>query len=247
MAKSKNDVNIHFEGETDGLVIKLNGKIIFPYQKEKIIKEINPNKLKTQLIAGVAAVFSGAVNRIMPLRQTWKRWPVKSRVPYRNILAANIKRCTSEHPTTESMICPDSGLSLPQAQSLISAQEIKIDVQTFNGVIELDEKENMLTIVGILSVYSPREKEYDSCTIYPLSAEVKDFMPTQNIGATFSINDDMAAIISNYEKCILFYTIIIGQNGGMTRRWFKANYQEYLLSIDAEGKFTGGERINQDN
>ena len=59
MAKSKNDINIHFEGKTDGLVVKLNGKIIFPHQKEKIIKEINPNKLKTQLIAGVAAVFWG--------------------------------------------------------------------------------------------------------------------------------------------------------------------------------------------
>src|ERR1017187_7390583 len=118
MSKSKNDLNIQFGGKTENLVIKLNGKLIYPYQEEKISKEINLNKLKTQLKAGVAAVFSGAINRIVPLRETWKRWPVKSRIPYRNILAANIKRCTAEHPTMGNMICPDSGLSLQRAQSL---------------------------------------------------------------------------------------------------------------------------------
>ena len=243
MSKSKNDLNIHFEGKTDGLVVKLNGKIIFPYQEEKIIKEINPNKLKTQLMAGVAAVFSGAVNRIMPLRETWKRWPVKSRVPYRNILAANIKRCTAEHPTRGSMICPESSIYFSEVQSLIDAEGIKIEVSPLAENIEFYDNEKMLSAAGILSIYSPREKDYESCSIYPLSAEIKDFTLAKNISVTFDFNAAMAANISNYEKCILYITIIIGNEGGTTKRWLNPYIVEYLLNNDAEDKLEGGAQI----
>ena len=243
MAKSKNDVNIHFEGKTDGLVVKLNGKIIFPYQEEKVKKEINPNKLKTQLKAGVAAVFSGAVNRTMPLRDTWKRWPVKSRIPYRNILAANIKRCTAEHPTTNNMICPSSGLSLPGVLTQINPEGIKIDVLPLDKYIDFEKNEKMLSIVGILSVYNPREKDFDKCTIYPLNAVVNDFILTQNIAATFGFSGEMQVNISKYEKCILYYTVIVQNEVGTTKRWFKANAEEYLLNNDSEGRFSGGVRI----
>jgi hypothetical protein len=240
MTKSKNDVNIHFEGKTDGLVVKLNGKIIFPFQEEKVKREINPNKLKTQLKAGVAAVFSGGVNRIIPLRGTWKRWPVKSRIPYRNILAANIKRCTEEHPTLSSMICPDSHLSLPEVQSLIDAKGIKVNVAPFDKEFELNRNENMISVAGILSLYSPREKDYESFTIYPLNSVINDFELSKNIGAIFGITDEMSVIISKYEKCILYLTVLIGEKGSITRRWFSGAAKEYLLNNDSEGKFTGG-------
>lgn len=241
MAKSKNDVNIHFEGKTDGLVVKLNGKIIFPYQEEKVKKEINPNKLKTQLKAGVAASFSGGVNRILPLRQTWKRWPVKSRVPYRNILAANIKRCTAEHPTVGNMICPDSGLYFHRAESRIDAKGIGIEIHSLKGEIELTEKEKTARVVGILSLYNPREKDYESCTIIPLNVEVKDFKLTEDISEEISFSDEMRDRIAKYEKCILYYTVVIGGIAGSTRRWFNANYKEYVLRNDAKGKFMAGE------
>lgn len=244
MAKSKNDLNIHFEGKTDGLVVKLNGKIIFPYQEEEIIKEISPNKLKTQLIAGVAAVFSGGINRIVPLRETWKRWPVKSRVLYRNILAANIKRCTAEHPTTANMICPISSMYFSEVQSLLDAEGIKIEVAPFREWTGFNGRENMITAVGILSTYSPREKEYESCIIYPLCAQVKDFNPTQSIGVTFGFNAEMVKNISNYEKCILYFTIVVGEDKGMTKRWFNQHDMEYMLSNDADGKLEKGEQIN---
>ena len=243
MAKSKNDVNIHFEGKTEGLVVKLNGKIIFPYQEEKIIKEINPNKLKTQLKAGVAAVYSGGVNRIKPLRETWKRWPVKSRVPYRNILAANIKRCTAEHPTRGNMICPSSSMYFSEVESLIDAEGIKISVAPSREWTGFEGSENMITAAGILSAYSPREKDYESCAIYPLSAQVTDIKPAQSIGVTFGFNDEMIKNISNYEKCIVYFTLVIGKDRGMTKRWYNQYSEEYLLSNDADGRFEGGEQI----
>jgi len=243
MAKSKNDVNIHFEGKTDGLVVKLNGKIIFPNQEEKVKKEINPNKLNTQLKAGVAAVFSGAVNRIMPLRETWKRWPVKSRIPYRNILAANIKRCTAEHPTMGSMICPNSCLYFPTILTEIMTDGIKIEVSPLVKNIDFYENEKLQTAAGVLCTYNPREKEYDSFTVYPLSAAIKDFIPSQKIGVTFGFDAEMQAEISKYEKCILYFTIVIGNHMGTTKRWMVPNVEEYLLNNDSEGKFAGGVRI----
>jgi hypothetical protein len=240
MAKSKNDLNIHFEGKTDGLVVKLNGKVIYPYQEEKIVKEINPNKLKTQLKAGVAAVFSGGINRILPLRQTWKRWPVKSRVPYRNILAANIKRCTEEHPTRGNMICPHSGLNLRMIQSEIEAERIRIDVGPLAEETEFNKNENKISLVGIMSVFSPRDREYESLTIYPLNYVVENFSPTENIRAAFGFSEEMKSVISNYEKCILYYTIVIGKQEGSTKRWFSQIHEEYLLYNDANGKFEKG-------
>lgn len=240
MAKSKNDLNIHFEGKADGLVIKLNGKIIHPYQEEKIKQEINPNKLKTQLKAGVAAVFSGGINRIVPLRETWKKWPVKSRVPYRNILAANIKRCTYEHPTRGNMICPTTSMYFSEVQSSLDAEGIKIGVAPLREWTGFEGRENMITAVGILSAYSPREKDYESCIVYPLSAQIKDFKPTQSIGVTFGFNAEMAKNISNYEKCILYFTMVVGEDIGMTKRWFNQYVKEYLLSNDADGKLAGG-------
>jgi hypothetical protein len=243
MSKSKNDVNIHFEGKTDGLVVKLNGKIIFPYQEEKVKKEINPNKLNTQLKAGVAAVFSGAVNRIMPLRDTWKRWPVKSRIPYRNILAANIKKCTADHPTLGNLICPISGLWLPGVFSEIGAEGINIAVEPIDKQIDFEPKEKMLSIVGILSVHNPRDKESEACKIFPLNAPLKEFAPAQNICATFGLTAEMKETIPIYERGILFYTIVVQSEAGTTRRWFVGNADEYLLNNDNEGRFTGGVRI----
>jgi hypothetical protein len=243
MAKSKNDLNIHFEGKAENLVIKLNGKIVYPYQEEKNVKEINPNKLKTQLKAGIAAVFSGRVNRIMPLRETWKRWPVKSRVPYRNILAANIKGCTGEHPTINNMICPSSGLTLRRVQTQIRKEGIKIDLLPINKEIDLEVNEKMLSVAGILSVYNPREKDYDSCTIYPLNAVVKDFILTENISATFGFSGEMQENISRYERCILYYTVVVQNKEGRTKRWFSAHIEEYLLKNDAKGKLEGGVQI----
>jgi hypothetical protein len=243
MSKSKNDLNIQFKGKTENLVIKLNGEIIYPFQEVKPVKEINPNKLKTQLKTGVAAVFSGAINRIIPLRETWKRWPVKSRVPYRNILAANIKRCTAEHPTRANMICPDSLLYLPEVKSMIAADGIKIEVSPLSERTDFNENEKMITAAGILCTYSPREKDYESSLIYPLSAVVKNFRPTQNINAAFGFNDEMTENISKYEKCILYFTIVIGKETGMTKRWFRCCVKEFLLQNDAEGKLKGGVNI----
>src|ERR1035437_10234618 len=247
MAKSKNDLNIHFKGKSDDLVIKLNGKIIYPYQEEKLIKEINPNKLKTQLKTGVAAVFSGAINRIIPLRQTWKRWPVKSRVPYRNMLSANIKRCLAEHPTTANIICPDSHLYLPILPPLIGAEGIKIEVSPLSKVIDFYEDENMITAAGILSTYCPREKDYEPCEIYPLSKQIKDFVPSENFSVTFLFNSEMLENISKYEKCILYFTVVIGKDGGYTKRWFTTYTSGYLLRIDAEGKLEKGVQIVGEN
>jgi hypothetical protein len=240
MAKSKNDLNIHFEGKADGLVIKLNGKVIYPYEEEKVIKTINPNKLKTQLKAGVAAVFSGGVNRIVPLRETWKRWPVKSRTPYRNILAANIKRCTEEHPTRASMICPVSGLSFSMAQSEINAEGIKIEIGDIDGWIEFNEIEKMISVVGIMSLFNPREKDYEPLSIYPLNSLVEDFMPKENIKAAFGFTEEMRVNLSNYEKCILYYTVTSAGPLGMTKRWYNGANEEYLLKNDADGKFEKG-------
>jgi hypothetical protein len=243
MAKSKNDLNIQFKGKTEDLVVKINGKIIFPYQEEKIVKEINPNKLKTQLKAGVAAVFSGGINRIVPLRDTWKRWPMKSRVPYRNILAANIKRCTYEHPTRGNMICPSTSLSFPEVQSLIDAEGIKIGVAPLIEWTGFEGRENMITAAGILSAFSPREEEYESCIVYPLSAQIKDFNPKETTGVIFGFNAEMIKNISNYEKCILYFTFVVGKDGGMTKRWFNQYHEEYVLHNDAEGKLAGGIQI----
>jgi hypothetical protein len=244
MAKSKNDVNISFEGKTDGLVVKLNGKIIFPFQEEKVIQEINPNKLKTQLKTGVAAVFSGAINRIIPLKETWKRWPVKSRVPYRNILAANIKRCTAEHPTRGNMICPDSSMYFAEVKCLIDAEGIKTGIAPLKEWTGFEGKENMLTAVGILSVYGPREKGYESFIIYPLSAQIKNFDPTQIMGIAFRFNAEMKENISKYDKGILYFTVVIGNEKGMTKRWFNQHVEEYSLSNGANGKLKGGKQIS---
>jgi hypothetical protein len=242
MAKSKNDLNIHFEGKTDGLVVKLNGKVIFPYKEEKAEKEINPNKLKTQLKAGVAAVFSGGVNRIIPLRETWKRWPVKSRIPYRNILAANIKRCTAEHPTVGNMICPVSGLSFSSVQSEITDEGIRIEIGRLDGWMKFDEREKMVSVVGILSLFNPREKDYESLSIYPLNSLVENFSPKENIRAAFGFTEEMRVNISNYEKCILYYTVVLAGPSGMTKWWFNGATDEYLLINDEKGTFQKGVR-----
>ncbi|MDR3610408.1 MAG: hypothetical protein P4L27_07600 [Ignavibacteriaceae bacterium] len=241
MSKSKDDLNIHFKGKTDGLVIKINGKVIYPFKEEETAKEINPNKLRTQLKAGVAATFSGAVNRVVPLRGTWKRWPVKSRVPYRNILAANINKCTAEHPTTRNLICPDSPWGLPGTEAVIDAEGIKIVVGPIADQIDLYEYEKLFTAAGVLSVYNPREKENESYSIYPLGAEIKDLDLTKNISVNFRFSDEMKVNIARYQKCILYFTIVIGNEFGTTKRWLSGYPSIFLLSNDAEGKLIGGE------
>jgi hypothetical protein len=242
MRKSKNDLNIQFKGKKDDLVIKLNGKIIYPLIEEKSTKEISPAKLNTQLRASVAAVFSGGVNRIIPLRQTWKRWPVKSRVPYRNILAANIKRCKAEHPTIENMVCPDSGVYLPQINTRINKSGIAIDIDPFKKDIVLGEKEDALTIAGLLSLYSPREKEADLYKIYPLTMPILEFDPLEKIKVIIPFNEESLNIISKYERCILYFTLLFGEREGMTRRWSRQHVDKYALNNDINGKFIRGEQ-----
>jgi hypothetical protein len=95
--------------------------------------------------------------------------------------------------------------------------------------------------VGILSAYNPSEKDYESYIVYPLSAQIKDFEPTQSIGVTFGFNAEMKENISKYGKCILYFTLVVGEDEGMTKRWFNQYVVEYTLHNDAEGKLEGGE------
>jgi hypothetical protein len=244
MTKSKDDLNISFKGKTDGLVIKLNGKVIYPYKEAETKKEINPNKLRTQLKAGVAANFASAINRMPPLRDTWKRWPVKSRVAYRNIVAANIKKCTAEHPMRWCLICPDSKIPLPKTVAVLDAKGVKIDIGPIAEKIDFYENEKMVTASGILSVYNPRDMESDGCINYPLGAEIKNLDLTQDISVSYGFDDEMRENIAKYQRCIFFFTIVIGNEGGMTKRWFTADTFIFLLSNNTEGKLVGGEYSN---
>jgi hypothetical protein len=47
--------------------------------------------------------------------------------------------------------------------------------------------------------------------------------------------------ISKYEKCILYFTLVVGEDEGMTKRWFNQYVEEYVLHYDAGGKLEGGE------
>ena len=58
---------------------------------------------------------------------------------------------------------------------------------------------------------------------------------------TFGFNAEMKENISKYEKCILYFTIVVGEDGGMTKRWFNQYVAKYMLHNDAEGKLEGGE------
>lgn len=189
----------------------------------------------------MAAVFSGGVNKIMPLRYTWNRWPVKSRVAYRNILSANIKRCTAEHPTIANMICPLSGHDLLELAVVIDKEGIKFESAPLAKMIDNYENEDMITVTGILSVYSPRAKKTETFSIYPLSMEIKDFIPTENICGKFPFSAEMLKNISDYEKCILYFTIVMGKVTGRNKRWFNSSATEYLLQNNADGKFKRGE------
>ena len=237
MAKLRKDLNIHFKGKSGDLVIKLNGKIIFPYQEEQPKKPVNPNKLKTQLKTGVAAAFSGAVNRIPLLQETWKRWPVKSRTPYRNILAANMKRCNAEHPTTENLICPPSTERLTEILAQINTEGITVTIPPLSEMIELREKEKTITAVGVFSAFSPSKKKYESCSIYPLYSAVNKFAASEDLTITFVIRAPMAQNLSNYERGYLYFTILIGDSDGNTKRWFRNVVEEYLIQNDEDGNF----------
>jgi hypothetical protein len=229
MAKSKNDLNIDFKGKTDGLIINVNGKVIYPYKEEAVKKEIHPNKLNTQLKTGVAAVFCGAVNRINPLQQTWKKWPVKSRIPYRNILAANIKRCGTEHPTKANLICPNSLIYLPDLSIKIDAEGIKIEMAPIINKIELEEKEVMIAAAGIFCVYSPREKNYEPCEIYPLHKQLENYDISENYNFAFPFNEEILENVSKYEKCIVYLTLILEKEMGSVSRWFNGYAKELSL------------------
>jgi hypothetical protein len=244
MAKSKDDLNISFKGKTDGLVIKLNGKVIYPYKEVESAKEINPNKLRTQLKAGVAANFASAINRMPELRDTWKRWPVKSRVAYRNIVAANITNCTAEHPTTRNLICPDSPYHLPGAEVVIDAGGIKIVLGPIANHIDLYEYEKLFFAAGVLSVFNPRDKESDGCLNYPLGTDIINLDLTQNISVTYGFSDEMRVEIAKYQRCILFFNVVIRNEFGTAKRWFTTYPFIFSLSNDAEGKLIGGKYIS---
>ena len=141
------------------------------------------------------------------------------------------------------MICPSSSLYFSEVESLMEAEGIKISVAPSREWTGFEGRENMITAAGILSAYSPREKDYEPCAIYPLSAQLTDIQPAQSIGVTFGFNEEMIKNISNYEKCIVYFTLVIGKDTGMTKRWFNQYSEEYLLSNDADGRFEGGEQI----
>lgn len=246
MAESKKNLKIRFEGRLDNLVINYGGKVIYSYKREKKKETGKTDKQKAaQAKTAITAELCSYINKIPALKYIWKQWPDKERKPYRNMLAANIRKVTPERLTVYNMVAPRSQYDVSNLCKSIDISGITFNISYSQyGTIET-ETGKPFSIIVIICLYNPLDKSKPSYKLFTLCMEKKNFKRGEVYDDKFPFDSEEQMGLIEYGNCIIYCTVVFDELAGGPRKWFSMDPTEYILT-KGKGEINKGLFINRD-
>ena len=240
MAESKKNLKIRFDGRLDNLVINYGGKVLYSYKREKKKETGKTEKQKAaQSKTALTAALCSQINRIPALKYIWKKWPDKERIPYRNMLAANMQHTSPEHLTINNIIVPISQYFSGNHFKSIDKSGIDIVIGSQSpGTIETETGKTFSVIV-IICLFNPMDKTKQSYKLYTLCTEINDFKLTEAYNIRLPFEPDTQKELAAYGNCIIYETVVFAELEGGPLKWIPTDALELELNIEEGGSNVG--------
>jgi hypothetical protein len=243
MANSKKGSVVEYNGDLEGLVIKVNGKIIY---SGKIRKSTESEKMKkAQEDHSTATKFAKCVNQVPILSRIWKdkkssRWRTSNKLNmevgqssnfgrpsgFNKIISANKKEIRNTGiPTTRNLILPLSSPDFPYdycAEFNAGGIDIEIHLDKNNGK-EIPDNSKIIPI-GIFCFHDPKKTGKPKFEMLSKYYEINDFVESDNYKIHFPFLVEEIKSIKNYRSCIFYFAIGDPAKGARRARGFRYPY-----------------------
>jgi hypothetical protein len=240
MTKAKNESIVEYKGKFEGLVIKVNGIIVYSDKLKKTIK--SPALQKDQDDLGLASKFASCINSVPELARIWRSAKMKRRrtvkgkeieytekanfgrtKAFNKIVSANRKEISSKgRPNIYNVIVPEKESFPYNYSACLNSKGVDIDL-----IIPTDIDKRVIhehsTIVPVV-VFCFFDSTKDSDSKFELMAkycEVKDFQSSDIFNIHFPITPEELKTIKIFNSCVFYFAIVEHSKNLKRVRWFR--------------------------
>jgi len=243
MANPKNGSVVEYNGDLSGLVIKVNGEIVYS-GKQKKPKESELMK-KAQEDHSNTTKFARCVNSVPILQRIWKekkrsKWAtidsLKMEVGkqsnfgkpsgFNKIISANKKLIRAfGKPISQNIILPESSAKFPYEYSGELNNEgvdIRLHIPGQEGKI-IPDNSNIIPI-GVFCFHNPKKEGKTKFEMISKYYEISDFSEADDYKIHFPMTADEIKTIKNYKSCIFYFAIGEPPRGAKRARGFRHSH-----------------------
>jgi hypothetical protein len=243
MANSKKGSVVEYNGDLEGLVIKVNGTIVY---SGKLMKAVKSELMKkAQEDHSAATKFARCVNQVPILKKIWKekkssKYSTSNELKkvvgqssdfgrasaFNKIISANKKEIRRNGlPTIRNIILPESS---PYFLYDYCAELNAGGLDIYLHLTPNDEKaipDNSIIIpIGVFCFYGNKKGGNPNFEMLSKYYEIKEFVEFENYKIHFPISDEEIKTINNYRSCIFYFAFGEPAKGNRRARGYKHSY-----------------------
>jgi len=227
MAKANTESIVEYKGKFEGLVIKVNGVIVYSDKLKKSTKSAALQKDQDDL--GLASKFASCINRVPELAGIWRQARIKRRrtlrgknieytekakfgkaKAYNKIVSANRKEISSKgRPNIKNVIVP-VGQHFPYSYSANLNSE-GVDIELIIP-IDIDKRviheHSSIVPAGIFCFFDSTKDSNSKFEMMAKYCEVKDFQASDIFNIHFPITPEELKTIIIYKSCVFHFAIV---------------------------------------
>jgi len=240
MAKTKKGSVVEYNGDLEGLVIKVNGEIVYSGKLRKpTVSEIMK---KAQEDHSAATKFARCVNQVPILAKIWKekksyRWStskVHNKVvgqgsnfgrasAFNKIISANKKVMRGKGiPTIMNVIVPESSQHFPYEYCAeLNASGLDIELILDNKEEKAIPDNSTIIPVGIFCFHGAKKEGKAKFEMLSKYYEIKDFVESEKYKISFPFSVEEIKTIKDYINCIFYFAFGDPPKGARRARGYK--------------------------
>ncbi len=239
MAKTNNGSTVEYKGNFEGLVIKVNGAIVYSGKLKETTKSAALQKDQDDL--AMVSKFASCVNHVPELSRIWRQARIRKHLTDKNkteytqkakfgrnstfnkIVSENRREISKKgRPGTQNVIAPVSDSFPYNYSAKLNKDSIEIDLNIPSDIEMRRIHENSIIIpVCIFSFFDPKKKNKSNFEMISKYYQIDNFISADRYRIQFPILPEDLIIIKNYKRFV-FYFVIIEHSRNLKRvRWFR--------------------------
>jgi len=241
MAKTINESLVEYKGKLEGLVIKVNGVIVYANKARKSTK--SPALQKDHEDLKMASVFASCINHVPELSDIWRQFKWKKRrtmgnnkievklkskfgrpKAFNKIVSANRKEISLKgRPNILNVILPESK-SFPYYYNAEFKKDcVDIELLISDGTEKYILDNSRIVPVGIFCFFDAKKTSKAKFEMISKYYEIDPFLTKDKYKILFPISTEDLKTIKDYKNCVFYFAITEHAKSLKRVRWFRHN------------------------
>jgi len=194
-----------------------NGKEVVYNLPDKVNISQSKNAKASRNKFALTVRFSKSINSIPALSCVWKSAKVPGTSSFQKLIKYNSKFTSVNNLTIKNVITP-KGFEFNVEEIIYSGDEIQIlissiNTRTFNN--------NTFTpvIYSVLYFFEPKRTKFKPFSFSSLSNDMGEILTMTKIDIHFTLSKTQKSLFGNYNKCILYFAIILSPESSNNPVW----------------------------